>query len=201
MSTTAKITKTFTLPKLQPDGSNWIMFQDSVELESASHNLEGHLDGTKVKPVPPVGTGMTPPTTAEKEAYETSLNKWMAGEATIRRGLSEALPPALYLTVRKEATAQDVRKAVIRHHQDKAQLIVVELRTKLQNEKCLEKGDLRAHLAKLRQMREDLALMGENVSDDNFRSIILASLPNSYDNFLISITNQLNPSLITILLH
>jgi hypothetical protein len=42
-----------------------------------------------------------------------------------------------------------------------SQLIIVELRRKLQNKRCEEKGDVRAHLAKLQQMRNDLASMGE----------------------------------------
>ena len=35
--------------------------------------------------------------------------------------------------------------------------------------------------------------MGEAVTDDNFHSIILGSLPQSYDLFLTAITNQTNP--------
>ena len=208
----SKLTKSFVLPKLKPDGSNWIMFMDAVQLESASHNLEGHLDGSKTRPVPPAvaptttttattgtsTTTTTPTAPTAQEQYERALDKWTSGEATIRRGLSEALPPALYLVVRKETSVKDVWAAIKHHHQDKAQLIIIELHTRLQNEKCNEKGDIRTHLAKLRQMLEDLALMGEVISDDNFRSIILASLPNSFDPFLTSLTNQLSPSPITV---
>jgi hypothetical protein len=77
------------------------------------------------------------------------MDKWTAGEMTICQGLSKVLPPALYLTVRKETTVQAMWSAIVRHHQDKAQLIIVELRSRLQNEKCQEKSDLRTHLAKL----------------------------------------------------
>ena len=35
--------------------------------------------------------------------------------------------------------------------------------------------------------------MGEVIPDDNYQSIILGSLPDSYKGFLISITNQINP--------
>src|ERR1700722_2663902 len=176
-----------------------MLFQDSVELETASHSLSGHLDGTAIAPVPPAALGPSPSAdeqTAYDKAlseYQKELEKWKAGDATIRKGLSEALPPTLYLTVRKEATAKLLWDAVVKHHQQKAQLIIVELRRKLQNEKCDEDGDLRAHLGKLLSMRDSLAQMAEVVSDDNFRSIILGSLPASYDNFLTSITNQISP--------
>jgi hypothetical protein len=193
-ATVTKIVK-FTLPKLKSDGSNWILFQDSVELETTSHNLQSHLDGTGVMPVHP-HPSVTAPTVDQKkeiEEYLVALEKWTAGEATIRKGFAEALPSTLYLVVRKETMTKQVWDAIVKHHQQKAQLIIVELRRKLQNEKCEEKGDVRAHLAKLRQMREDLAMMGEVVTDDNFRSIILSSLPGSFDTFLTSITNQISP--------
>ena len=146
-----KLTKSFSLPKLKADGSNWILFQESLELETASHNLEKHIDGTGTAPItPPPVAG--PPTADEQQAidnYAGAFDKWSAGEATIRKGLAEALPPALYLIVQKEVTAKLVWDAVVNHHQHKAQLIIVELRQKLQNEKCDEKGDIRAHLSKL----------------------------------------------------
>jgi len=191
MSAQNKITKTFTLPKLKADGSNWVLFQDSVELECAAHNLESHINGTGTTPVHP-HPSVTSPTADEKAAiedYEKALMRWTAGEATIRKGLSEAVPVTLYLTVRKETTAKKAWDGVVKHHQQKAQLIIVELRRKLQNERCDDKGDVRTHLAKLRQMREDLALMAEVVDDKNMRTIILGSLPTSYDPFLVSIAN------------
>src|SRR3984957_6835286 len=196
MSSNTKITKAFTLSKLKSDGSNWVLFQDGVDLEIAAHSLSGHIDGTRAEPGQPPGTLDADQQAAHEaavEAYEKDLLLWKAGEATIRKGLSEALPPTLYLTVRKETTAKAMWEAIQRHHQQKAQLIIVELRRKLQNEKCDEKGDLRAHLGKLRAMREDLAQMGEVETDDNFRTVILGSLPASYDTFIMSITNQISP--------
>jgi hypothetical protein len=39
--------------------------------------------------------------------------------------------------------------AVVKHHHQKSQLIIVVLRHKLQNKRCEEKGDVNAHLARL----------------------------------------------------
>jgi hypothetical protein len=89
--------------------------------------------------------------------------------------------------------AKTIWDAVVKHHQQKAQLIIVELCRQLQNEKCKDKGDIWDHLAKLNQMWEDLALMGEVIMDDNYWTIILRLLPALYDVFLISITNQISP--------
>ena len=93
---------------------------------------------------------------------------------------------------------KEIWAKVVQHHQNKAQLIIVELHTQLQNEKCPDQGDICEHLAKRCQMREDLALMGKSVTDENFCTIILSSLPLSYNNYLTSITNQLSPTSIMI---
>jgi hypothetical protein len=42
-------------------------------------------------------------------------------------------------------------------------MVTVDLRRKLQAEKCPEHGDMQAHLNKLQTMREDLASMGVSV--------------------------------------
>jgi len=162
-----KVTKNFTLSKLRSDGANWIMFQNGVELECASHSLKHHIDGTKAEPVNPHSglVTLTPEQQVEVDAYLKELEKWAAGEATIRKGLSEALPTTLYLTVRKEVTTKKVWDAVVRHHHERSTMIVVEL-------------------GKLKQMREDLGEMGHIEADENFRAIIIGSLPQSYDSFL-----------------
>jgi rhamnogalacturonyl hydrolase YesR len=166
MSSTTEVTKSFTLPKLRSDGSNWILFQDSVELECASHILKNHIDSTGTEPINfyPTVQGQTALTAVQQttvEEFEKKLEKWVSGEATIQKKLLEALPPALYLTVQKKTTTKKVWDAVVKHHHQKSQLIIVELRHKLQNERCEEKEDVHAHLAKLQQMHNDLASMGE----------------------------------------
>jgi hypothetical protein len=44
---------------------------------------------------------------------------------------------------------KNVWDTMVKHHHQKSQLIIVELHYKLQNERCEEKGDVHAHLAKL----------------------------------------------------
>ena len=48
--------------------------------------------------------------------------------------------------------------------------------------------DVRAHLTKLLTMREDLASMGGSISDEDFTSIVLGSIPLSYDTYIAAIT-------------
>ncbi|KAF8814731.1 hypothetical protein BYT27DRAFT_7059350, partial [Phlegmacium glaucopus] len=57
----------------------------------------------------------------------------------------------------------------------------------MQEQRCAEKGDVAAHFATLRNMREDLASMGQPLVDNNFYAIILGSLPSSYDPYISAV--------------
>ena len=66
-------------------------------------------------------------------------------------------------------------------------MVSVDLRHRLQVEKCVEKGDVRAHLSKLCTMQEDLASMGHPPNDDEMYAIVLGSLPPSYEIYISAV--------------
>src|SRR6202522_289469 len=66
-------------------------------------------------------------------------------------------------------------------------MVSVDLRRRLQDQRCPEKGDIIAHFAILRTMREDLAAMGQPLSENDFYAIILGSLPGSYDPYISAV--------------
>src|SRR5882762_5334112 len=69
----------------------------------------------------------------------------------------------------------------------KSRMVTVDLRRKLQAEKCSEHGDMHAHLNKLQTICEDLTSMGAPVNNEDFTSIILRSVPASYDMYIAAI--------------
>ena len=66
-------------------------------------------------------------------------------------------------------------------------MVSVDLQRCLQVEKCVEKGDVQAHLSKLRTMREDLASMGHPPNDEEMYAIVLGSLPPSYKIYISAV--------------
>ena len=66
----------------------------------------------------------------------------------------------------------------------KSHMVTVDLYCKLQAEKCPEHGDVYAHLDKLQIMHKDLASMGGSITDEDFTSIILRSIPPLYDTYI-----------------
>jgi len=177
------------IPKLLPDGSNWVIFKDRFHFAAAAAVLQKHLDGTDSEPAalafPVAGpTPLTAAQTEELKAYEASLSKWQAGEAVLKQAIASTIPDSLFLDVRKEKTAKLMWDSVSNKREKKSRMVTVDLRRKLQLEKCEENGDVRTHLFKLQTMREDLASMGGSISDEDFTTIVLGSIPYSYDTFI-----------------
>ena len=57
----------YTVPKLEPDGRNWIIFKNRIEWALAACGVVLHLDATKApKPAPPADP-------KQMDAYEAEL--------------------------------------------------------------------------------------------------------------------------------
>ncbi|KAF8811867.1 hypothetical protein BYT27DRAFT_7024641, partial [Phlegmacium glaucopus] len=67
-------------------------------------------------------------------------------------------------------------------------MVSVDLQRRMQEQRCPEKGDVTTHFSTLRTMREDLALMGQSLTENDFYAIILGSLPSSYDPYILILT-------------
>src|ERR1700678_45668 len=79
-------------------------------------------------------------------------------------------------------------EAVKNQREKKSRMVTVDMRRRLQAEKCAEHRDVRVHLNKLLAMRENLAPMGGSINDKDFTSIVLGSIPQSYDTYIAAIT-------------
>ena len=122
----------------------------------------------KTPPNPPIfiWTGPTPLTSdqiTEYEEYQGKQSKWLMGEAVIKQAIATMIPDSLFIEVCKEVMAHLMWEAVQLKQEKKAQMVTVDLRCKLQVEKCSEHGDMCADLDKLQMMCEDLASMGGSI--------------------------------------
>jgi hypothetical protein len=88
------------------------------------------------------------------------------------------------MKIQNKGTALEIWEALRGDFQNKSRMVAVDLRRCLQQERCTEKGDVRAHFFKLCTMREDLAAIGHPPGDDEFYAIILGSLPYSFEPFI-----------------
>ena len=67
-------------------------------------------------------------------------------------------------------------------------LYQVDARRRLQEMKCDEGEDVKAHLTEMSKLREELAGMGTAIADNDFAAVIIGSLPSSFRPLLSSLT-------------
>ena len=205
------------VPKLEAGGVNWVVYKDCFVWSIDARGLLEHVDGSEREPVCPVKPRMvlkkdadgndtheTVPATYTREEerdikeWKVELKEWKQGEAVVKQQIAATIPDSLFMKIRNKGTALEIWEALQGDFQNKSQMVSVDLRRHLQQERCAEKGDVRAHFSKLRLMREDLASMGHAPGDDELYTIILGSLPYSFEPF-ISALNATSSVLGTIL--
>src|SRR5436190_2928050 len=181
------------IPKLTVDGKNWIVYKERLQLSLLARGLEGHLDGMTTRPVAPVGTTaadgtITPPKPEEIEAYQKSLREWTQNRAIAMQHIASTVPDTLYLRIRDKGTVKDAWDALKNEFERRSRMYTIDLRRRLQDERCDEQGDVRAHFETMRMLREDLASLGEAINDEDFATMLLGSLPKGYDTYLSALT-------------
>jgi hypothetical protein len=90
------------------------------------------------------------------------------------------------MKIQGKGTAYEIWQALTKDFQNKSRMVSVDLRRRLQQQRCAEKGDVRSHFATLRTMREDLASMGHPPTEDDFYAIVIGSS-------LLSMTHSSQP--------
>jgi len=83
--------------------------------------------------------------------------------------------------MQKLESASEVWAEICQIHEDKTELVQIDLRRRLHETRCDEGGDVKAHFAKM------LAGMGTGILNVDFHAMILGSLPESYRPLLSSI--------------
>ena len=162
------------VPKLEANGTNWAIFlvccRDAVEAKG----YWGHFDGTT-----PVPTLSTPPTMKET----TAKTQWEKDEQSAKSLLTQKLPDSTVMKIHMKATVQERWSAVVKEYTEKGAYAQTDMRTKFLASRCPETGNVRDFLDQLRTKKEELVQVGVVISDSDYLSTIISSLPVSLSSF------------------
>ena len=104
------------IPKLEADGSNWVIYKDRFLYAAAAASLNQHIDGTGTPPLPvSIDTGTKPLTATQQKTLDDNaaeISRWRSEEAIIRQAIASTISDSLFLEVRKKATAVGMWEAV-----------------------------------------------------------------------------------------
>jgi len=177
---------------LKADGSNWINYKSRIELAVEAKGLPGYLSGTKgLPPNPREGKDDTwTPNEKEKrliDEYDKVLPEWKQENTKVKQIIAVSLPETLYLKFRTLDSAHSLWEALASEFEQHSGIVAIELCRKLQGIHCGDKADVRAHFSKMELMRQELASLGQFISDSDYTAILLSSLPLTYDSTISSL--------------
>src|ERR1700678_477358 len=163
-----------TVPKLDAEGDNWaifyVCFMDAVEAKG----FWGHFDGTSTLPV----------TTSESsDADIAAKNQWEKDERSAKTLLTQRLPDSTVMEIHSKKSVKERWEAVVKEYTVKGAYAQTDMRAKFLQSRCPERGNARDFLRKLRLKREELAQVGVKISDEDYLSTIISSLPDALSNF------------------
>lgn len=133
----------------------------------------GHLDGTVPRPTTPVAAEGNQTATTDSD----KLTRWQKDEALALDLLTQRIPDSTVIRTASQLTAAAMWAEIIREYTEKGALAQTDLRTKFLESKCPDKGDVREWLDSLRVRKEELAQVGVDIDEKDFRSTVISSLP------------------------
>ena len=174
--TTSSLSDTLpsTVPKLDAEGENWaifyVRFRDAVEAKG----FWDHFNGSSSLPVT---------TTASTKAEIAAKNQWEKDERSAKTLLTQRLLDSTVMEIHSKKTVKERWEAVVKEYTVKGAYAQTEMRAKFLTSRCAEKGNARDFLRKLRLKKEELAQVGVKISDEDYLSTIISSLPDALSNF------------------
>ena len=185
------------IPALNENGSNWSIFKIRFHLALFPYDLFHHYvpDLKHPKPVNPVSRLSSDPkgilTEAEtklKDKFDNELAKWERDEEIAQYILSRVIPDSMLWKIYSETKpVSQMWTMLTTEFEQKTALVQADLRAKFHSYRCPEKGDIRTHLSRLRQMHQELQNIGVTIDDRDYVAIIMQSLPSTYADFVANI--------------
>ena len=161
-------------------GDNWMPWKRRMLAVLRDLNLEKYIEKTAMSPI---ATDPTKPTKDEIEAQD----KWKEGDAKTRTRIELAIGDTEMIHISGATTAREMWNQLTMVKESKGQLGVLATRRALYRATAEEGFEMITHISGLRQLQEELHIMDNLVSDEDFVMILLTSLPESWDNYTTSL--------------
>jgi hypothetical protein len=159
--------------------SNWMPWKRRMLAVLRDLGLEKYI--AKDASVPGVAKEGEP-TKEETEARK----KWHEGDAKARTRIELAISDAEMIHISGAMTAREMWEQLTIVKESKGRLGVLATRRALYRATAAEGLDMVEHISNLRKLQEELHLMDNKVTDEDFVMILITSLPESWDNYTSS---------------
>jgi hypothetical protein len=167
----------FPLPMLAADGSNWAIYKNQVPEILGWQSLHDHLTNAEM-----------PSSYTNNESVDDATRRWEREETIVRYCITTSLPDSVLFCVYQCTTVKDAWDTLKQRFDRTGRWPRIYLQRELYSKQCGKNEDVRAHFAKLDDLRARLAGWGKSIPNDEYAYILLASLPDVYDTIISVIT-------------
>ena len=190
MDTTTPSSSFFNVPQLTEDGSNWIIYKGRLltAVNARGSTMRQYIDGTAKEPDPlKADTARIPQSlnggTATSDEIKENLKEiqeYHYRNSLVKQQIFSTITDEMYLRVQEFDSTSRIWMELCAIHQDKTKLTQTDLWQHMHETRCQEEGDVKEHFGVLHRLKQSLAGMGVRVEDEDYTTILVGSLPESY---------------------
>jgi hypothetical protein len=163
--------------KFEPlKANNWLPWKTRIEAICYDKKLMKYLNGTEAKP-----TAATP--AAPKPDEQAAISAWEEQDGKARSIIVLNVSDSEMVHVMGATTAANMWKNLKMVKESTGGVARLTAKRKLYRTFAEEGSDIADHILKLRQVQEELNVMGAAIKDEDFLDILMTSLPESWDIF------------------
>jgi transposase InsO family protein len=163
---------------------------NSLSVSTSSPKIEKLRDGNwlawktriatilETKEALEVATGITP---QPQDPAASAI--WKSKDLIARTLITTAVKDEQIIHISNCSTAAEMWNALRVTHEPRGQQSILSLRRALYSTQADEGADIPAHLNEIKSLRDRLSLSGHKTDDNDFKSILVASLPRSWESF------------------
>jgi gag-polypeptide of LTR copia-type len=155
-------------------GTNWMLWKRRMQAILQDQDLDIYIESDAASPVP---ADKSNPTTEEID----TIKKWRNGDAKARTQIELSIGDSKMIHIIRALTASEMWKQLTLVKESRGKLGVLATQRALYRSIAEEGFDLVTHVSNLRKLQEELHLMSNLVSDEDFAMILVSSLPESWD--------------------
>src|SRR5580704_12935297 len=160
-------------------GTNWMPWKRRMIAVLRDLDLAKYIE-TGAAPLTPADTAKP---TAEEIA---AINKWKEGDVKACTRIELSIGDSEMIHISGATTARQMWEQLTLVKESTGRLGILAKRRALYRANAEEGFDMVEHISKLRQLQEELHVMQNIVSDEDFVMILITSLPESWDNYTSS---------------
>lgn len=155
---------------------NWLPWKRRVNAVACEKGLDGYFTGTNPRPVPKDPKAVTD---EEKKTIAT----WEKEDRKAQGILILTISDSEMIHITGATSAKEMWDQLRTVKEARGVVGIMSARRQFYRIRAEEGADITSHIAELRKIQEELHLMGSAVTDTEFLTHLITSLPESWDQF------------------